>query len=343
MLSAASPWDWQPSRAGWCHGLRTRISEWTPQRALEPAGEAARWALFRAAEDGADWLFHPFSHSLFAHSSSLKNDLQLLVWVSVNTGEPLGIVTIDKPVWIWSMSGGQEVSPGRYEIETLARDIREDEYPLPISLDVWFESVAPAPNVDLGFGEERFWRNSPADTIKSDIIRFLRAMNLVCDHMPDCARWLGIVTTVVVPLVASHSQSFNSSSQADLPGLIFSDMKDEAQIAEALVHESAHHYFRIAEGDGPIIYPDHQDTYASPLRPEPRPLRGIFLAYHALAYICAFFAEAQALGLTTVKELENLHQKATEAELTLQRAMDHLTPAGREFFERTREVAARAR
>lgn len=342
MPSTSSPWDWQPSLAGWCRELRARISKWTPHPALTSAQETARRALFGAAEEGAGWLFHPFSHALFAHPYSLKNDLQLLAWISLNTGAPLGVVMVDEPVWIWSVSGGQEVPSGCHEIAELARAIGEDKYPLPVALDVWFESAAPAPSIDLGFGKERLWRSASCDIDERGIVRFLRTLNLICSHMPDCARWLSTVTPVVVPLVALPSGGFNSSSQADLPGLIFADIKDEAQIAEALVHESAHHYLRIAEGNGPIIQPNHQDTYASPLRSEPRPLRGILLAYHALAYICAFFAEAHVLGLTSAEELADLHLKTTEAERTLESAAVHLTSSGQEFFERTREVAAHA-
>src|SRR6266480_2870657 len=339
--SVGGPWDWQPSFAGWCQGLQTRIADWIPHRALDVDGEAARYALFTAAQDGANWLFHPLCHALFATPASLKNDVQLLTWISFNMAVPLGGVTIEQPLWIWSSSGGWELPVGHHEIAQLARAIGDDEYKLPIALDVWFDSAALTRNIDLGFDHTRLWRNcqelfdDPSCVIEKDVIRFLRILSLICARMPDCARWLDAVTHVVVPLAPLSDASFNSSSEADLPGLIFSDMKDESQIAEALVHESAHHYFRIAEAVGPIVLPEHQATYTSPLRPEPRPLRGVFLAYHALAYICAFFSQAQSVGvgLTHPDELAQLREKSAEAEHTLDTAAAHLTPCGQEFFE----------
>jgi HEXXH motif-containing protein len=117
-------------------------------------------------------------------------------------------------------------------------------------------------------------------------------------------------------------------------------MKHEAQIVEALVHESAHHYFRIRDGAHPLVESGHAATYASPLRRDPRPLRGIFLAYHALAYICACFTDSSrlGLGLADERELSQLRAKARDAECTLAGAAAHLTESGREFFEQTRAV-----
>jgi HEXXH motif-containing protein len=131
---------------------------------------------------------------------------------------------------------------------------------------------------------------------------------------------------------------------AEIAGMVALDVfGGEIQILEALVHESAHRHLYIAEMDAPLIDPDCEERFRSPLRPEPRPLRGIMLACHALAYICLFYEEAAKTGLETpTGALSELQNYLEDAAATLVANRHLLTPAGTEFLERTLEVANHA-
>jgi HEXXH motif-containing protein len=122
---------------------------------------------------------------------------------------------------------------------------------------------------------------------------------------------------------------------------------DPVFVLEALVHESAHHHLCLAEMESLLVDPKHDGTYPSPLRPEPRPLRGILLAYHALAYICALYVEARACGFIPRdayrSEADDLQSKLDAAESTLCSSRQFLTESGDQFFSETMNVAAHGR
>jgi HEXXH motif-containing protein len=82
---------------------------------------------------------------------------------------------------------------------------------------------------------------------------------------------------------------------------------------ESIVHESAHLHLYMALAQEPLIDPDHDGHYKSPLRPDPRPLRGILLAYHALAYIAALFADVSRLDDASSERLAGVRQRVRAA------------------------------
>ena len=93
----------------------------------------------------------------------------------------------------------------------------------------------------------------------------------------------------------------------------------------------------------PLVDPSHVATYRSPLRIDPRPLIGILLAYHALAYICAFYFDALRHSLGTEarcgEELKSAREKLCDSERTLVSNRRFLTGLGREFLNSTMQVA----
>jgi HEXXH motif-containing protein len=152
--------------------------------------------------------------------------------------------------------------------------------------------------------------------------------------------WITEVTHIAIPL-RGEGTSFRSGSHPAIPGLVELDMLAEDQILEALVHESAHLYLYLTEAGGPLINPDHTERYSSPLRADPRPLRGILLAYHALAFISARYRDALDVPQTSLwgeRELDACRRSAREAEETLYSQLRHLTPAGQNFLDSTRQV-----
>jgi len=115
---------------------------------------------------------------------------------------------------------------------------------------------------------------------------------------------------------------------------------------ELIVHESAHLYFFLAESNSKLLEYDNSTLYWSPLRHEKRPLHGIFLGYHALAYICAFYKEIYKAKVVKdmryIREWEKHSQQMKICEQTLDSAVDSLTTEGISFFKKTKEIAVQS-
>jgi HEXXH motif-containing protein len=294
----------------------------------------------------ADWLVHPCVNAL-THGEDVawpERDLLLAVWAAVHAREPLGRVTLVRPMRLWSVDGGFEVPAGTYELGDLAAQAVEADWPYRPTLDVWCHS--------LGFRLPDTWTEADAEAdrrrLDAEVMAFLRTLAAATAAVPECVGWVGSVTRVVVPLRGTTTELFRSGSHDSIPGMTYMDLNcGELSIVEALLHESAHRHLFFAEAEGPLVDPGHTDRYSSPLRPEPRPLRGILLAYHAIAYICAGFVDLRDRLSSAAeycrRELRAMRVKLDESESTLVAHRRFLTPSGDAFLNETLGVADHGR
>jgi HEXXH motif-containing protein len=344
----ADPWAWRPSIGGWCDALRAALPSWRPSDGVELEPRPLLELVDEAAATREEWLLHPALASLTLPAPTAHNDLQLALWAEAHTDAGLGSISLPNPGWVWTPEGGFPVQDGRHALAELADRARAASDAPPIALDVWSDSVGfPSP---AGYPPpEQCWSGarplSAADDelVREGIVGYLRAVAVLFALFPGCAAWVRAVTPVVIALRGENDGSFGSGSLAELPGVVYVDLAaGERYILEGLVHESAHRHLYLADAEAALVDPAHVELYSSPLRPEPRPLRGILLAYHALAYMCAFYAEWHAVKLPgqPEEELEDLRRKCRDARETLELARHGLTAAGREFLDLTTEVAA---
>jgi HEXXH motif-containing protein len=270
-----------------------------------------------------------------------ERDFQLAVWCAMNTSETLGVAMIDNPVWAWSPGGGIKLDPGAYELSTLAARLlqtQEDCSPLPV--DPWALSMK-APFHQL-------WRDATplADQERVSLLEelqlLLQALTAARDRIPECFAWIRSRTKVIIPLRKLNGQHSSSSSASGLPGAVFLTLHNQIQALEALVHESAHQHLFIAEAAGPLVDPSHTTLYVSPLRDDPRPLRGVLLACHALAYMAAFYSEALNASIAPARILEThlreTRQKFDAAQSILLANRENFTMDGQDLVGHTVEV-----
>jgi HEXXH motif-containing protein len=125
-----------------------------------------------------------------------------------------------------------------------------------------------------------------------------------------------------------------------MPGLIqVAALNGPVAALEGLVHESAHHHFRMLEAAGPISTPHDNDRYPSPLRADPRPLRNVLLATHALQHVVAFYDGALEVGLLAAdwsRRRNALDALFNEGVATVSRNRSRLTPRGRALLKEMR-------
>jgi HEXXH motif-containing protein len=183
--------------------------------------------------------------------------------------------------------------------------------------------------------------------LKSELTRsigqFLTLMSVLARATPSMLAWVTAATRVVRPLVPVKDCA-RSSHDPEVPGLIEVDLsRGPTQTIELIAHETAHLHLRAAQAAAPLVHPHHVGTYHSPLRAEPRPLMGILLAYHALAYICAALRQAAAAAIlepgSAARAIDDLASRRDGARATIDGARRYLTPAGAQFVDRTHEVA----
>jgi hypothetical protein len=301
-----------------------------------------------AADARAEWLVHPCMSSVTAPQlgQKLERDLLAIAWMAAHTNLAPGYVNVPKLLWLWSPQGGVALPAGRYPFAELGSLIAAPQCPCSLPLDIWCRSV--------GFPLKDSWATqdelslSDRDRLLKQIKLYLRTIAISDAIFPQTMDWVASVTRVVIGLNAEANGSFRSGSHEGIPGMVYLDLVGgDMPIMEALIHESAHRHLYFAEAAGPLVKPGHQQRYASPLRPEPRPLRGILLAYHALAYICCFYSEVRqrrpGMSIVLDREVQPMLAKLESAQQTLDNAARHLTNLGRSFLDRTHMVAAVAR
>ena len=338
------PWLWRIGCEAWLEQLRARANAWQPVKVLRLDDERLRDALLRAIDARAGWLWHPCMNrlTLAATGRLMQRDLQASLWIASHDHSDLGTVTAPTAMRAWAPFGAVEIPPGVHSLRALALSAASEVVTQP-ALDLWSETLAePSPQTWAAIPPESAEQET---RLKGEVLRYLRAVTFLQRNFAACSAWVSDVTHVAIPF-RGEGGVFRSCSHPGIPGVVELDLLNEVQILEALVHESAHLYLYRAECQSPLIDPGYQGLHDSPLRPEPRPLRGILLALHALAYIALFYREAQDIN-TDVADwcgsgLAERLEMANEAADTIDAAAQHLTPGGTQFVAQTMDVLAHA-
>jgi hypothetical protein len=332
----SSPWKWRPPSGPWYLRLCRLISNWNPDPDLELDVPHIKGLLLDAAARKADWLLHPSVSALMRKSGS-RGDLQLAVWSAQNLHSDLGKVELRESAWAWAPGGGMRLRPGAHDLSDVARNVRDSSYRSPIAIDPWARS--------MWVPFHQLWRDVPHPG-PEDLQEFagstrtlLVALEYSREELPQILGWAEGRTRVVILLRRLHLEHASSSSAKDVPGAIFVTVHDEVQAIEAIVHESAHQHLFMYEVAAPLVDPHDTDLYRSPLRDDARPLRGLMLAHHALAYISAYYADALATPIAEAADLERKLDRARRMMLSAQDVIlenrRRLTDAGVEFVEQT--------
>jgi HEXXH motif-containing protein len=107
------------------------------------------------------------------------------------------------------------------------------------------------------------------------------ALELLEEAWPEARRLVERYTRVVVPLRERNTVSFSMPSR---PAVSYINMigKSRVDLADDLLHESAHHLLHLLEESGPLVTTAAEGTgeflYPSAWRRAPRPVRGILHA-----------------------------------------------------------------
>lgn len=130
------------------------------------------------------------------------------------------------------------------------------------------------------------------------VARMQEAIELIAAHAPVYLPWVQRAVRYVVLTEPGQVLEMNSGSWDHDFGLIQVSANDlPAAIAEMLVHEASHQYFRLLCHLKPFDDGTDIARYYSPTVKKERPLSRIGLAYHAFANIMLFYCSCLESGI----------------------------------------------
>jgi HEXXH motif-containing protein len=140
------------------------------------------------------------------------------------------------------------------------------------------EPGEPGNPVDLGGHAPSAWASALRD-----------ALGIIAAHLPDLAREIELYVRMIVP-TGHHAETHRSASYRESIGAVYLTLHPGVMtLAEALIHEASHNKLHALFELDPVIENDAAARFASPVRPDPRPLRGVLLAVHAFLPVARLY------------------------------------------------------
>jgi len=123
------------------------------------------------------------------------------------------------------------------------------------------------------------------------------ALALVGTHLPAFRGEIEAVLQQVVPVGHDEERHLSASVQEAIGTIYLSLHPNPMTMAEAVIHEVSHNKLAALLELDPVLHNDRAEAYASPVRPDPRPLHGVLLAVHAFLPVAALYAAMIEAGV----------------------------------------------
>ena len=122
------------------------------------------------------------------------------------------------------------------------------------------------------------------------------AISLIAKGARVYLGWVRRVIRYIVPVHAGRTLIKSGSSESR-PGMIQVSFPARREaLAEMLVHEASHQYFRLATHFQDVDDGTDDQLYYSPVKGTGRPIRFILMAYHAFANVLLYYRACRAVG-----------------------------------------------
>jgi HEXXH motif-containing protein len=122
------------------------------------------------------------------------------------------------------------------------------------------------------------------------------ALAIVAAYLPELREEMRPYVQAIVP-VGHFVDRHLSASYREAIGLMYLSLHpSEMTMVEALVHEYQHSKLNALFELDDVLDDAHEPLYASPVRPDPRPLAGVLLAVHAFVPVALLYRRMQQAG-----------------------------------------------
>jgi HEXXH motif-containing protein len=115
------------------------------------------------------------------------------------------------------------------------------------------------------------------------------ALRILRDFVPDLREEMNVCVAQVVPVGFDPEKHLSASYRETIGTLYVSLHPDVMTMAEALIHELSHTKLNILFELDPVLENAFEPLFASPVRPDPRPLHGVLLAVHAFLAVLRLY------------------------------------------------------
>ena len=122
------------------------------------------------------------------------------------------------------------------------------------------------------------------------------ALAIIERHLPALRGEIDVVLQQVVPVGYDEQRHLSASYQEAIGTVYLSLHPNPMTMAEALIHEFSHNKLHALLELGPALENAFTPLYASPVRPDPRPLHGVLLAVHAFLPVARLYELLLATG-----------------------------------------------
>lgn len=118
----------------------------------------------------------------------------------------------------------------------------------------------------------------------------VEALSIVGTHLPVFRGEIELLLQQVVPVGWDEERHLSASVQEAIGTIYLSLHPNPMTMAEAVIHEVSHNKLAALRELDPVLLNHPDERYASPVRPDPRPLWGVLLAVHAFLPVAALHA-----------------------------------------------------
>jgi len=132
--------------------------------------------------------------------------------------------------------------------------------------------------VDLGGRPVSEWTRSLAS-----------ALEVIGEQLPELRAEIDLYVQQIVPVGWDAERHLSASYQEAIGTVYLSLHPSPMTLAEALVHEASHNKLNALFELDDVLENADAPLYGSPIRPDPRPLRGILLAVHAFLPVARLY------------------------------------------------------
>lgn len=133
-------------------------------------------------------------------------------------------------------------------------------------------------------------------TVDAWIAGLRAGLGLIEAHLPALRAELDLGLLLVVPVGYDAERHLSASYQEAIGAIYVSLHPSALTMAEALIHEFSHNKLHALLEQGPLLHNAWSPRYASPVRPDPRPLHGVLLAVHAFLPVAAMLESMLSAG-----------------------------------------------
>jgi hypothetical protein len=316
----------RPPRSGWFVALRRGLNRWHERRGTIPFLEV----LASACDRQLDWLYHP-SMTVWLDDSGPDMDRRLLqayIWIARHVKDAAFQLNLSRSYLVWTEAGGVSI-PTFCDFSDLGlQTITEPS----IDLDPW--SLCSGTRYADTWHIDSEWNETLQLAFRHSIEVASSGLETLREALQDLYAWVLYATRIVVPRIPNGTNALRSESREDQIGTVYVDAPTVSGFLEAVVHESAHQHFYLMELSNALVA-NPKAAYYSPLKKRARPVRGVFLAFHALLFMRAYY---QIAIESQIDDLDVLRREAEVVDADLGVACESMYAARSDLTDYGRQV-----